>query len=155
QFPLPVLQSIRSAVGNQVWECLYQGCPNAAKGIIFKREWFRHYDEIPKSFTRIIQSWDTAFKSGGSNDYSGGTTWGQTDTAYYLLSMWRGRVEFPELKRQVAVQAEAWRPHAIVVEDKASGQSLIQELKTATTFPIAAVKVDGDKETRASAVTAY
>ena len=64
-------------------------------------------------------------------------------------------MEFPELKRQVAQQAEQWRPHAILVEDKASGQSLIQELKSATTFPVLPIKIDHDKETRASAVTAF
>jgi predicted phage terminase large subunit-like protein len=155
QFPLPALQSIRTAVGNQVWQCLYQGNPTASLGSVFRREWFRHYQQLPASFSKIIQSWDTAFKIGAANDFSVCTTWGVTDAAFYLLSMWRDRVEFPDLKKQVALQAEQWKPHAILVEDKASGQSLIQELKTATSFPVLPIKVDNDKETRASAVTAF
>lgn len=154
-FPLPALQSIRSAVGPAVWQALYQGNPRAAQGSIFRREWFRHYREMPASFTKIIQSWDTAFKTGASNDFSVCTTWAATENAFFLLSMWRGKVEFPELKRQVVLQAEAWRPHAIIVEDKASGQSLIQELRDATTFPLMPVKVDSDKISRTSAVTAF
>jgi predicted phage terminase large subunit-like protein len=155
QFPLPALQSIRTAVGNQVWQCLYQGNPTAALGSVFKREWFRRYQQLPASFSKIIQSWDTAFKTGAANDYSVCTTWGVTDAAFYLLSLWRDKVEFPDLKKQVAIQAEQWRPHAVLLEDAASGQSLLQELKTATTFPVLAIKVDKDKETRASAVTAF
>jgi predicted phage terminase large subunit-like protein len=62
-------------------------------------------------------------------------------------------VEFPELKRVLASLAEQWKPNAILVEDRASGQSLIQELKQFTALPILPVKVDSDKQTRAQAVT--
>ena len=70
-----------------------------------------------------------------------------------MLHLWRGRVEFPELKRILASLEEQWKPNAILVEDKASGQSLIQELKLSTALPIIPVKVDSDKQTRAQAVT--
>ena len=155
QFPLQALQSIRVAVGPAVWQCLYQGNPKAALGSIFRREWFRKYHETPATFSKIVQSWDTAFKVGAGNDYSVCTTWGATDVGYYLLGMWRDKVEFPDLKKQVALQAQHWKPHAIVIEDKASGQSLLQELKTATRFPVIPIKVDTDKTTRASAVTPF
>jgi phage terminase large subunit-like protein len=49
--------------------------------------------------------------------------------------------------------AEQWKPNAILLEDRASGQSLLQELKSATTLPVLAVKVDSDKLSRAQAVT--
>lgn len=153
RYPLEALESIRRQMGSAAFASLYQGRPSAATGAIFKREWFRSYGEPPAAFKQIVQSWDTAFKTGSENDYSVCTTWGVTDNGYYLLSLWRGRVEFPELKRKLAEQAEAWNPHAILVEDKASGQSLIQELKLATRFPVLAVKVDSDKRTRAEAVT--
>src|SRR5207248_374737 len=68
------------------------------------------------------------------------------------LSLWRGRVEFPELKRQLVLQAEAWKPSAVLVEDSASGQSLIQELRT-TNLPILPVKADSDKISRSQAIT--
>ncbi len=81
------------------------------------------------------------------------TTWAATDNGYYLLHLWRGRVEFPELKRMVGVLAEEWKPHAVLIEDSASGQSLIQELKAATRLPVLPVKVDTDKVSRAQAIT--
>ena len=103
--------------------------------------------------TRIVQSWDTAFKTGCDNDYSVCTTWGVSGSAYFLLWFWRGRVEFPELKKRMAWLAQEWKPNQILVEDLASGQSLIQELKYSTALPIIPIKVDRDKLARAQAVT--
>jgi predicted phage terminase large subunit-like protein len=153
RFPLTELQRIRQSIGSAAWASLYQQRPSAAEGAIFKRAWVRTYREPPQTCERIVQSWDTAFKTGAENDYSVVTTWGSTGIGHYLLSLWRARVEFPELKRQVSTQADQWKPHAILVEDKASGQSLIQELKLATRFPIFPVKADSDKRARAEAVT--
>ena len=56
------------------------------------------YREEPK-FSQIIQSWDTGFKCGDDNSYSVCTSWGLTNNGYFLLSLWRGRAEFPELRR--------------------------------------------------------
>ncbi|HXP71759.1 MAG TPA: phage terminase large subunit [Candidatus Dormibacteraeota bacterium] len=154
-YPVEALEQIRADVGSRVFQTLYQGNVSASQGTIFKRDWFQHYQQRPETFTRIVQSWDTAFKTGATNDYSVCATFGESKSGFYLLSLYRAKVEFPELKRQVAQQADFWRPSEIYVEDKASGQSLIQELKLATTYPIIPVKIDRDKETRASAVTGY
>jgi predicted phage terminase large subunit-like protein len=153
RFPLSELEKIRRAVGERAFVSLYQQRPTAAEGAIFKRDWWRFYSSPLTSWNRIIQSWDTAFKTGTENDFSVCTTWGVSENGYYLLHLWRERVEFPELKRVVASLAEHWKPNAILVEDKASGQSLIQELKISTALPIITVKVDSDKQTRAQAVT--
>ncbi|MFX8790017.1 hypothetical protein ABTM65_19520, partial [Acinetobacter baumannii] len=77
---------------------------------------------------RLVHSWDTAFKTKASNDYSVRTIWAECERGYYLLDVWKQKVEFPELKRMVTSYAPEHAPHAILVEDKASGQSLIQEL---------------------------
>jgi predicted phage terminase large subunit-like protein len=132
---------------------LYQGNPVARSGAIFHRDWFeRRFDRLPEKFTRTVQSWDCAAKTGQANDYSVGCTLASTETGFYLLSVARGKWEFPELKRMVASQAQTWRPHSIVVEDASSGQSLVQDLKGATTFPVVARKPDRDKISRAMAI---
>ncbi len=151
-FPLPALETIRAVVGGSAWASLYQQRPAAAEGTVFKREWWRSYEQ-PPPFTRVVQSWDTAFKTGSDNDFSVCTTWGVATVGYFLLGFWRGRVEFPELKKQMAEQAKVWRPAQILVEDQASGQSLIQELKWQTALPIVAIRPDRDKLSRAQAVT--
>jgi predicted phage terminase large subunit-like protein len=152
RFPLHALEHIRAGIGGAAWASLYQQRPAAAEGAIFKRDWWRFSREQP-SCTRIVQSWDTAFKTGRDNDYSVCTTWGVSGNAYCLLWFWRGRVEFPELKKRMGWLAQEWKPAQILVEDQASGQSLIQELKYQAALPIIAVKVDRDKLARAEAVT--
>jgi predicted phage terminase large subunit-like protein len=100
-----------------------------------------------------VQSWDCAVKTGAANDYSVGTTWGVTANGYYLLALYRARMEFPELKRQIVRQADEWKPHAILIEDASAGASAIQELKVSTRFPVLAITAEGSKISRAEAVT--
>jgi predicted phage terminase large subunit-like protein len=152
KFPMEVLQAIRSAIGGAAWNSLYRQQPSAAEGAVFRRGWWRFYREQP-ACKRVIQSWDTAFKLGAENDYSVCTVWGVTDGGYYLLWLWRERTEFPELKRRMSWLAEQWKPSQILVEDRASGQSLIQELRHSTRLPITPFKVDTDKMSRAQSVT--
>ncbi len=67
--------------------------------------------------------------------------------------MSRGRWEFGELQRQVVGLADVWRPNSVLVEDAASGQSLVQSLQAETRLPVLPVKPLGDKVARASAVS--
>lgn len=153
RFPLPALEAIRRQLGGAAFTALYQQRPAALEGQIFKRSWWRTYRDVPAAFDKIVLSADTAFKSTETADYSALTVWGETKTGYYLLHAWRGRVEFPELKRIVVSLAAQWKPNAVLVEDRASGQSLIQELQSGTSLPVLPVSADRDKVTRASAIT--
>ena len=126
-----------------------------SKGVI-DSSWWKYFEReslLEKRISAITQSWDTGFKDGEGNDYSVCTTWKTADDGYYLIDMWRGRVEFPELKKQSIRLYELFRPNEILIEDKASGQSLIQELQRETRLPIKAVKVDKDKIARVHAIT--
>lgn len=153
KYNVDALSNIRTTIGSREWTSLYQQRPAAAEGEIFKREWWRYYAELPYRFTYILQSWDTAFKTKQENDYSVCTTWGVTDSGFYIIDRWKQRIEFPELKRAVTQLANEHKPNLIVIEDKASGQSLIQELQRETHLPIKAIKIDRDKVARAYAVT--
>lgn len=124
----------------------------APAGNVFRREWWQRYKTRPHDFIRIIQSWDTAFKKGPENDRSAITTWGIGALGFYLLDAWAGKEEFPELKKIAKQKYAQWGPSAVYIEDKASGQSLIQELKRDTQIPVIAVSVDSDKYSRANAV---
>jgi predicted phage terminase large subunit-like protein len=161
-YPVEALQSIRMAIGERDWACLYQQRPMAAAGGIFKRsdwQYFNPIDATPKGLVsalkcfRVIQAWDTAFKTNEGNDYSACVTIGISDSRYYVLDVWRHRVEYPELKRAVVAQFEKWGAHQVRIEDTAAGQSIIQDLRRGTRVPISAVKADRDKVTRANAVT--
>jgi predicted phage terminase large subunit-like protein len=91
-----------------------------------KAAWFWNYapDEQPDGFDRIVQSWNTANKASELSDF---TTWGIKDKDLYLLHVLRKRMEYPELKRAVREQREAFDASVVLIEDKASGTQLIQE----------------------------
>lgn len=103
---------------------------------------------------KITQSWDTAVKAGAGHDASACATFEQCeDGTHRLLDILLKKMEYPELKRMVVAQAERFNPHAILIEDKASGQSLIQDLKRESGLPIIAVMPQGDKITRFARIT--
>ena len=97
-----------------------------------------------------MHSWDCAIKDNETNSYSVCTVWLELDDRFLLHYVWRNRVEFPEMLRAMRELASQFPPDAILVEDKASGQSAIQELRRST-LPVIAVNVDTDKTARARA----
>lgn len=106
------------------------------------------YEIIPERFDYVIQSWDTAIKISENADYSVCTSWGIIDKKYYLLSMLRKKLTYPELKEQVIKLSQKYLPKIILIEDKASGQQIIQDLKLAGFVNIASIKPKLDKITR-------
>ena len=106
-------------------------CPVAIGrgGGLVKAVWFRHYAaEEVSQFERIVRSWDTASKATELSDYSVCTSWGISGKNLYLIDVLHCRTEHPELKRAVHAQYEQFRPSVVLIEDKASGTQLIQEL---------------------------
>jgi len=152
RYPIEALKSIRRQLGSAQFASLYQQRPAPIEGNIFRREWWRRYSTPPTALSRVVLSLDTAFKAGTSNDFTAAVVIGEASDGYYILHAWRGRIEFPELKRKAIEFAETWKANAVLIEDKASGQSLIQALRDST-LPIIPVKVDSDKVTRATAIT--
>jgi predicted phage terminase large subunit-like protein len=151
RFGRETLERIREEIGTAAWAALYQQRPAPLGGAIFRAEWFRSYREPPASL-RVIQSWDSAFKTATANDYSVCVTLGESKTGYHVLHVLRGRWEFPDLVRRMRDAAETWKPAAVVVEDAASGQSVAQVLKAETRLPVIGVKPQGSKILRAQLV---
>jgi predicted phage terminase large subunit-like protein len=87
-----------------------------------------------------LQSWDTANKTGELNDYSVCTTWGYYDVYFYLLDVFRKRLNYPDLKRAVVDQWRLDNPNRVLIEDKSSGIPLIQELRADGIFGIESYK---------------
>lgn len=127
---LAALAVMRQTMGQYDFASQYQQNPAPQDGSMIKKEWLRYYvcEERPAEFDRIVQSWDTANKAGELNDYSVCTTWGEKDNHFYLLHVFRRRMEYPDLKRAVKEQVLIHKASAVVIEDKVSGTQLIQEL---------------------------
>lgn len=156
KYDLDELASKRMEGNPGVWASLYQGRPSPPEGAVFKKDWWAYYDTPPEQFRRITLSLDTAFKTTTSSDYSVCQIWGETHNAFYLRHQWRARVDFPSLVRVVRDLADQWRPHAVVVENAASGQSLIQTLLAETRLNIVPAEHRGNsKEVRANAASQY
>jgi predicted phage terminase large subunit-like protein len=129
---LETLAAIRGTIGEYNFSSQYQQRPIPVGGAIVKLDWLRYYEpgNEPLRFGHILQSWDTANKAGELNDYSVCTTWGVQDRKnFYLLDVYRRRLDFPNLKKAVRERAARYRPNIILVEDKASGTQLIQDFK--------------------------
>jgi len=135
------------------FESLYQQNPSIASGNIFKREWFNYFDDKPEETTRTILSVDTAFKEKTSSDYSVIGSWFDTPTGGYLNDVVREKMIYPKLKSWLISIAERDNPDLIMIEDKASGQSLIQDLQNSTMLPIVPCQADISKTSRAHATT--
>jgi len=114
-------------------------------------------------FDEIIQVWDTAFEEDEveDNDFSARTTWGlfkyteqyldpnlgrpvngATRTCAMLLDAFQERMEYPKLRDEAIRAYNDFQPDRVLIEKKASGHSLIQELKKKR-LPVKAVMLDG------------
>lgn len=116
------------------WHSLFQQRPTAVDGTIFLRDYWGYYEAATKrDYIQIVQSWDTAHGKKKTNAYSVCGTFGvyrdeKSKPAADLLDVWRGKVLFPELKRQAKALRNKWKPSTILIEAKASGKDLIPEL---------------------------
>jgi predicted phage terminase large subunit-like protein len=139
---LGALASIRANIGEYNFQSQYQQSPTPLSGMLVKAAWLRYYDpgDLPPQFSRIVQSWDTANKATELSDYSVCTTWGVHDRRFYLLDVIRERLNFPDLERRVRQQASAYRGCTILIEDKASGTQLIQDLQDDFLYGVTAYK---------------
>lgn len=122
---------------------------------MFRRDWFCRYDELPprEAGVDVIQSWDTAAKTGLANDYSVCSTWMLANGRYYLLDLIREKLDFPGLRHKAIEAARAYRPRAVLVEDVGVGTGLIEELRRAGVSAVPIIP-ERSKEARASIQTA-
>ena len=133
---LEELESVKATLPVGKWNAQWMQNPTSEEGAILKREWWRKYDreDIP-ALHHVIQSYDTAFLKKETADYSAITTWGifypdeDSGANLILLDAIKGRYEFPELRRLALEQYKYWNPDMVIIEQKASGAPLTQELR--------------------------
>jgi predicted phage terminase large subunit-like protein len=128
---LTTYQTIRQTIGEYNFTSQYQQDPSPPGGAMVKTGWLKFFEpgEQPAEFSRIVQSWDTANKATELSDFSVCTTWGVLYKQYYLLDVFRRKLNYPDLKRAVLELAKNHGARTIVIEDKASGTQLIQDLR--------------------------
>jgi len=131
------LLKVKASLSLSKWNAQWQQNPTAEEGAIIKKEWWNVWekDNIPP-VSYIMQSYDTAFSKKETADYSAITTWGifKRDEGgpdnIILMDAQRGRWDFPELKSKAKEEWKYWEPDMVLIEAKASGTPLTDELRT-------------------------
>jgi predicted phage terminase large subunit-like protein len=137
QWPLDQLKAKKIAIDPRFWNAQYMQQPTAdTSATVNRKMWNIWPHEEPPRCDYVIQSWDTAFETKNTADYSACTTWGvwyneeDGDSPHLmLLDAFKDRMAFPELKQVALKHYKEWEPDAFVVEKKAAGAPLIQELR--------------------------
>lgn len=137
QWPLEQLKQKKQAMDARYWNAQYMQQPTSESAALIKRTQWRIWEpDDPPRCEFVIQSWDTAHETKTSSDYTACTTWGiwyneeEGDRpSIILLDAFKDRMEFPELKEVALKQYREWKPDSFLVEKKAAGAPLIQELR--------------------------
>ena len=162
RYPLDTLERIKGSIPSRDWSALYMQKPTADEGGILKRAWWQPWKQAnPPTIDHVLLSIDGAYSTRDSADYSAITVWGffrkpvagdadreRGAHGLILLDAWRDRLEYPDFRSKVLAVIKDREPDTILIEDKASGQSLIQELRRAG-IAVTAYKPDRDKVARA------
>jgi len=157
---------IKASNGSRYWNSLYMQDPTPEEGGLIKKRWIQDWDyEDPPNCEFVIQTLDTAFSTSTTADYSVIQTWGifymydqddkgREDFAAHLILLGniKGRFEYPELRRLAQKLYNEHRPDVCMVEKKASGQSLIQDMRRAG-LPVMEYNPDRDKVSRVYAAS--
>lgn len=164
--------------GRRNWAALYKQRPSPDEGGILQRKYWRKWPGAkPPKCEYVVSVYDTAFEEGEENDYTARTTWGvfwfeepppagvHVDAKHrdkpvggrhccVLLEWYEDRVEFPELRRLAREHYKTFKPDRVLIEKKASGHSLLQELRRGKTrVPVAPLAADRSKLARAHAAS--
>lgn len=97
---------------------------------------------------RIVQSWDTTAKADNKNNFSVCTTSLVRKPDFYLLDVFRNRLEYPDLRRAVLAQYAKFKPRDVLIEDASTGLALIQELKAEGKIRPIGIRPERDKIVR-------
>jgi len=132
-------------------------------GALMERSYLRYFNILPEKFDRIVMAVDPAISEKATADFTGIAIMGlvkgykrknekderiETDDKYYLLDVYRDRIDFITTQRMIQLYYDKWRPSQIGIEKVAYQTSLIQELRRKTSLPIVELLADKDKVTR-------
>lgn len=131
---METLEQLRRDLGPVVFSAQYQQEPVTAEGNMLRLEWFGTYGEVPDRarFTKVVQSWDTGMTAQPTSDYSVCTTWGfeREEHKWYLLDVFRKRLDFPDLRRAVLDLHKHYRADKLIMEEAGSGYAIYQDLRS-------------------------
>jgi predicted phage terminase large subunit-like protein len=150
------LDRLKRSMSELFFSAQYQQEPIPPAGNLIKTAWFKEYEAAPSVAgcnDFLVISVDTAMKDTQIADFSVATVWLSQGDNCYLLDLWRERVNYPDLKRGVSRLREQYPGAVVLIEDKGSGTSLIQDLR-AEKVSVIGINPEGDKVTRVAKISA-
>lgn len=134
---------LKREVGESIFNIQYQQEVHDHNHQLIKVEWLNRYSDISpieltsvgrenidtSDFDYVYQSWDCAVKCGDNNDYSVCSSWGVKYDKLYLLNIFRAKIPYPKLRQTIFDMYKSFSPHALLIEDCAAGQQIIQEMR--------------------------
>lgn len=126
----------KATTQDYIWQTTYQGQPTTPKGQIFQREWWsgkNRFDWSMEGIVAIFVSADTALSDTETSAMSALVVLG-LDSQYRVrvLDVIADRVQYPQLVTMINQTAVKYNDkellHGIIIENKASGISLIQTM---------------------------
>lgn len=149
-----IKESFIKSEGLETWLAMYQGQPVIQSGNIFKKDWFRYYDELPTTYQKII-SVDAAFKDTKTSDFVAMGVWSKSGANVYLEEVINERMDFVRtLEVLRALKARHKDANMVLIEDKANGSAIISTLRREI-MGVVAVEPLGSKESRAYAIQPF
>lgn len=125
--------------------------PSPKGGGIFKREWWQPWKEAhypPCSY--VIAALDTAYTTKEENDFSAMTVWGvfedeNENVKIILMYGWKAKLELHDLTLRVQETAKQYKLDTLLIENKAAGHSVRQELRRLSAYEDYTVILDDPK----------
>jgi len=153
KFDVAALETIKNQIGSYWFNALYQQRPSAIEGNIFKRDWWKLYDQAPEKFDEVSIFWDMTFKDTKTGSYTVGQVWGRKGKEKYLIDQVRQRCEFTTVLGMVRHLSKKYQnARAHYIEEKANGAAIISALKKEISGLIP-INPKESKEARASAIS--
>ena len=149
-----VKESYIASEGMEAWMAMYQGQPVLQGGNIFKRDWFKYFDDMPVTYQKLI-SVDAAFKDSKTSDFVAIGVWGKSGPNVYLEDVINERMDFVRTLEVIRnLKAKHKDANMVLIEDKANGSAIISTLQREI-MGVVAVEPLGSKESRAYAVQPF
>jgi predicted phage terminase large subunit-like protein len=138
-----------------IYNTRYQQNPDAeSDGNLIKAEWVQETSTKPTSFSSMITVWDLAFTDEPTSTYTVGLVLGKSDGKYYLIDMYRDRIDAPAQKDAILKMRQKYPRSIVGIEKRANGHAVMSMLQRDITniYAFEPRLFGGSKEQRLSAV---
>lgn len=153
RFTPEVVKTLTVRLGSYGAAGQLQQRPNPKGGGIWKTAMLRFYTERPTQWDSLVQSWDMSFKKTTDGSFVVGQVWGKRSANMYLLDEVRERMGYAATRNAMRALKSKWpNALAILVEDKANGPAIMDDLRNEIPGLIAVDTGSDSKMARAESV---